>query len=336
MIAPATRRPGFTLVELLVVLAVVGLLVGLLLPAVQSARESARRSRCQAQLRQLGVAIHSYHASWNSFPPACTNKQFAVDLVYGGLFSVHAKLLPNLDQPALFNALNFDVGCWGTSRSQDRYIAGGDEYRANATVFTTTIAGFLCPSDGGPTSAHGNSYRGVQGVGGSYGTTAEYPDGGNGIFPIRGPVSMDRVPDGLSHTVAFDERLRGSGAGSFHPERDVFDLPSSTFRADDLLIACRIAARPQAIPDAVRDGGFWWAYTGLGQTTGTHAQPPNGPVPDCAIFGFPPNGMMTARSNHPGGVNCLMGDGSVRFVEESIAIAVWRGLATRNGQELVD
>ena len=336
MSPPRRRRPAFTLVELLSVVAVLGLLIGLMLPAVQAAREAARRAQCQNNLRQIGLAVYTYHASWYCFPSACTNKRFANNDTYGGLFAVQARILPEMDQAVLYNALNFDVGCWGTTNLSDRYISGASAYRANATVFTTTIAGFLCPSDSGPLSAHGNNYRGNEGVGGAYGTTAEFPDSANGIFPIRGPVSADRVPDGLSHTVAFAERLRGSGSGPFSPERDVFGLLSFTRTADDLLIACRVAARPRGIPDAVRDGGFWWAYTGLGQTLITLAQAPNGKVPDCTLIALPPKGMMTARSHHPGGVNAAMADGSVRFVGETIATEVWRGLGTRNGHELVD
>ena len=330
------RRPAFTLIELLAVVAILGLLVGFLLPAAQSAREAARRAQCQNNLRQIGLASHAYHGSWGCFPPACTNKRFMIDSTYGGMFSVHARLLPGLDQSALFNALNFDVGCWGTSNIQNKYMFGISLFEVNQTVFTTTIGNFLCPTDGGPFSSHGNNYRGNQGVGGAYGTTAEFPDSANGMFPLVGTVSMDRVPDGLSHTVAFGERLRGSDAGTFSPERDVFELHDFTLTADNLLIACRVAARPQNIPTARRNGGAWWAYTGIGQTLITHAQPPNGSIPDCASYSLPPRGMMTARSDHPGGVNTLMGDGSVRFVGEAIATGVWRGLGTRNGRELVD
>ena len=86
-----------------------------------------------------------------------------------------------------------------------------------------------------------------------------------------------------------------------------------------------------------RSGGLWWFWTGKDQTLYTHTQPPNGRIVDCLTSGQqPPSGMVTARSMHPGGVNALMGDGSVRFVSDSIDPAVWRGLGTRNGAELVD
>jgi prepilin-type processing-associated H-X9-DG protein len=310
------------------------LAIALLLPAVQSARESARRSICQNNLRQIGLAMHVYQSSSGCFPTACTNRRLGPDLTYGGQFSIFIRLLPGLEQTNLYSSVNFDVGCWGTTNIQNGYITGGAAYRVNSTSFQTSLAILVCPSDGVGSLAHEVSYRGNQGVGGGYGTTAEFPDSANGIYPIRGYVSADRVPDGLSHTVALSERLCGSNP--FSAERDVFPLQGFARTADDLMTACRVAARPQNIPNAVLDGGAWWAYTGIGQTLYTHAQPPNGSIPDCAIFAVPPIGMMTARSNHPGGVNALMGDGSLRFVGETIAVGVWRGLGTRNGGELVD
>ena len=106
--------------------------------------------------------------------------------------------------------------------------------------------------------------------------------------------------------------------------------------ADQLLIACAIAARPGNAPGFV-DSGRWWFWTGRERTLYNQAQVPNGSIPDCTYGGMTPMiDMATARSPHPGGVNVLMGDGSGRFVSDSIAQPVWRAFGTRNGGELVD
>lgn len=113
-------------------------------------------------------------------------------------------------------------------------------------------------------------------------------------------------------------------------------MPADILSADDLLQGCLTAARPGATP-TFSLGGRWWFWLGRERTLYTHTQQPNGRVPDCLrIYMDPPYGMATARSWHLGGVNLLMGDGSTRFVTETIDLSVWRGLGTRNGGELVD
>jgi prepilin-type N-terminal cleavage/methylation domain-containing protein/prepilin-type processing-associated H-X9-DG protein len=330
------RRPGFSLIELLVVMGIIGVLIALLLPAVQAAREASRRLACQNNLHQLGLALHAYEQSNGTFPPALSQ---LTDQEYGGFYSIYARMLPHLDQGPLYNAINFPIGTWPT----DSYLfpLGTTRDRMNAvngTVMHTTLNVLLCPTDGGPFAATGCSYRGNAGVGPGWGTTFEHPDSGNGLFPEIGPVSSAQVADGLSHTVAFSERLRGSGraSGRLSAERDVFRNSTGFTRdADDILQACRIAARPSN--SGYTRSGKWWFWTGRENTLYVHAQVPNGIVPDCTYGGaLPALDMFTARSRHPGGVNVLMGDGSGRFVSESIDRGAWRGLGSRNGGELVD
>ena len=107
------------------------------------------------------------------------------------------------------------------------------------------------------------------------------------------------------------------------------------YSADELLLGCRIAAVPGAEP-IYASGGHSWFWNGRERTSFTHTQQPNGRVPDCIQQNAVTIGMATARSCHPGGVNALMGDGSLRFVMETISLPVWRGLGTRNGGEFVD
>jgi prepilin-type processing-associated H-X9-DG protein len=332
-----TARAAFTLIEVCVIVGILSILLALLLPAVQAAREASRRAQCQNSLHQIGIAIHAYHTANNSFPTVNTNARRPSGSRYGGLYSPLARLLPNLDQIPLYNAINFETGTWPI----DTFMAPPNPVRlgensVNSTVFNTGISLFLCPSDGGPFYETGNNYRGNTGVGPSFSTWAETPDSGNGLFPEIGTVTASAVVDGLSHTLAFSERVRGSGKQPPDPERDLFKRPGVAYTADQILLACRIAARP-SVDKGYVTSGQWWFWSGRERTLYNHAQVPNGAIPDCTYGGMTPMiDMATARSKHPGGVNVLMGDGSGRFVIDSISQQVWRGLGTRNGAELVD
>ncbi|MFO0907224.1 MAG: DUF1559 domain-containing protein [Isosphaeraceae bacterium] len=195
----------------------------------------------------------------------------------------------------------------------------------------------LCPSDPSPLPRSArNNYRGNAGLGGAYQTTAEYPDSGNGLLPELGRVTPAHAVDGLSHTAAVSERVRGSGPrATLSPERDVTSLSGLRYTADDLLTACRAAARADKL--IYGGAGSFWLWTAREFSIYTHTQEPNGRIPDgLDLYGYAGYGMMTARSRHPGGVNVLMGDGSTRFFKESISRDVWRGFGTRSGGELVD
>jgi prepilin-type N-terminal cleavage/methylation domain-containing protein/prepilin-type processing-associated H-X9-DG protein len=335
------RRAALTLVEVLVCMGIISILACLLLPAVQAAREAARRTRCTSNLRQIGVAMHAYLSTYSVLP---MNKSSAPGPggqgTYNGNYSVYVRLLPYLDQRVLHDSINFEVGTMPLEIVGSKSVGAKarDLSVYNSTAYRTGIAVLLCPSDSGAFEGTGCNYRANTGVGPLFSSNALHPDGGNGLFPDLGWVSAASVPDGLAHTAAFSERNRGPGEVA-NPilDRDIFVAKAGMRMgtADDSIRHCRASAYVGAMP--FRDGGRWWFWSGRERTLYNHAQAPNGAIPDCLLPAFITTfGLLTPRSQHPGGVNVLMGDGSIRFVNENVSLAVWRGLGTRNGGELVD
>jgi len=329
-------RRGSTLIEALVVVSIVGLLVSLLLPAVQSAREAARRSQCVDHLKQIGLALHAYESAHRVFPLNWGDPRVDPDRgrpFYVGArpYSALTRILPFLDGQALHASINFDVETYPSDEP------GSFPFPANRTAYGVQVAAYLCPSDASPLRAHGSSYRGNYGVGPTPCTNHQTFDSGNGFYSCAG-TRPSSFSDGLSHTAAYGERLLGTGGGaSLAPARDFGDIavaPYCTDRDADYALDCSRLASARGFP-ANRSAGHTWFYGDFGCTAYSHAQEPNGPIPD-AIHVGPWSGIVTARSVHPGGVGTLMGDGSVRFVRSSIQRQVWRGLGTRNGGELVE
>ena len=333
------RRSGFTLIEMIVVISIVGLLIALLLPAVQAARESARRSQCANNLKQIGMSLHNYEASNRSFPLNWGNPR--VDPTKGqpyyvGVrpYSALTRVLPYLEQHPLFSSINFSVETY-PSDDHSQF-----PFPQNQTAFSTSIVVYVCPSESlSNARPHGCNYRGNYGVGPRPATSWETIDSGNGFYSFPGVLGPNSFPDGLSHTVAYSERLLGTGeVGGVQPARDFGEILVMPFcldrDADYALDCCRVASA-NGFP-AYREAGFTWFFGDFECTAYNHAQEPNGRIPDAISRGGGWAGIVTARSLHPAGVNSLMADGSVRFVSESIGRRVWRGLGTRNGDELIE
>ncbi len=335
-----SQRRGFTLIELMVVVSIVGLLIALLLPAVQSAREAARRAQCQNNLKQIGLALHAYQSADGAFPLNTGDHRIDPERglpwrIGGPSYSALTRILPYVDQQPLYSAINFSVETFP--------VDGGSifPFPQNVTAYRTTLAGFLCPTDSSrePTP-FGCNYRGNYGIGPSASTTGEHQDSGVGFYTFPGVLRPSSFPDGLSHTAAYSERLRGTGERLvLDPARDFGDLMSMMYcnsrSADYALLCCELAAS-RDFP-ASRRAGYTWFFGNFECTSYNHAQEPNGRIPDAVMpSGNFEWGIVTARSLHPGGVYLLMGDGSVRSYKSSTARAVWRALGTRNGGEPVE
>lgn len=316
--ARSRRRRGLTLVEILVCFGIISLLTALALPAVQAAREAARRAACGANLRQVGLGPQAYATTWDCFPPGGV----MAPSVNGDPmrpvrhFSVHTSLLPHLEQTALHDSINFDLG--GTDRP------GLDP--GNWTAADTSLAVFLCPSDPGRSRVGSVSYRANGGL--RFGCW-ERDEIGFGAFGMWcHPVAT--FEDGLSNTLAFSEKPIGRPGrwarwSGWSAEADVPVL------SDGYLSIC---ARVGPATPFSTDAGRHWFLPGGARTLFFVIAPPNSSIPDCGR-GPGIRGLYTARSYHPDGVQAVMGDGSVRWVAGSINPATWKALGSRAGGEIV-
>ena len=200
------NRRGFTLIELLVVIAIIAVLIALLLPAVQAAREAARRSQCVNNLKQIGLAMHNYHSSVNSFPLGSTQAPYALGNANTGTpawdsWSAHALMLNFLEQTALYNAVNFSLAPAWTNQPVG--------YFTNLTVYNTKINSFLCPSDGNAGKNNINSYFASVGTT-TYNCCNSAAINSTGVFGYLRGSSIAEITDGTSNTIAFSEGLVGN------------------------------------------------------------------------------------------------------------------------------
>jgi prepilin-type N-terminal cleavage/methylation domain-containing protein len=334
-----SSRPGFTLIELLVVIAIIALLIALLLPAVQAAREAARRIQCTNNLKQLGLGMHNYESTFGGFPPSmCASGSGKVVTWING-WSALARVLPFTEGGNLFNSANFTL--W-------------KENPENITTISQNISILICPSERDPSvSSHDYGLSGVTNYGVSQGDWFVW--GG-----FNGP--QNRSAFGMNRSRRFAEFTDGTSNSLLMAEVRVRQ-PSSNCRTVPL---SRIndpnnVPAPNADPYAMApDYGFCPLYPdefhtewsdGNAHSAGfTTAWPPNkrilGNVPenlgiDLDLNGFneelggPTFAAITSRSYHPAGVNVLMGDGTVRFVKNTIDGLTWRALGTVAGGELL-
>lgn len=299
-----TRRArGFTLIELLVVIAIIAILIALLLPAVQQAREAARRTECKNNLKQLGLAMHTYHDTQGTFP-------IGVHARWGQSWSW--AILPNIEQAALFNVMpspQNDSGWWG---------AGDARSLGLIQIARTPVKAFFCPSTpGGPTEQ-----ADVNGLTGRAMSTY-LASAGN----AQDDNNAMHTSDGMFHAVDMSD-----GSGRVSRIRDITDGTSNTVligEAEYRLNAaqgCNICDRYLFYHMNADSGGGSDFSEALGSTF--HAINNQGVNNTAREISF--------GSYHVGGANILFADGSVKFVSENIDVVnIWRGLGSRAGGEVI-
>jgi|SaaInlStandDraft_2_1057019.scaffolds.fasta_scaffold42396_2 prepilin-type N-terminal cleavage/methylation domain-containing protein len=330
-------RDAFTLIELLVVIAIIAILIALLLPAVQQAREAARRSTCKNNLKQIGLGLHNYHSTHNTFPqgkvvgrpsyPGCPG------WIHGSGFSWRVMILPFMDQAPLYNRnVKPNVGI----HTCGPFGSGGSR---RLELLRTLQPAYLCPSDNSRFvgSEKPSNYAGV--VGNNPNSHRDNGAAGQeGLLSYRGSRLRD-CTDGLSNTAAVGEIYRGvlfnrysGGPSNVSGQRCKWWAAESGFCGADTF-------NP---PNAAHPG----RANNAGQTA-----PNNGPGNDAACLNGGPGpcadqvswvddlnasepGARGVSSAHVGGSQILFGDGAVRFVSDNVSIAIWRNTGTMSGGEV--
>jgi prepilin-type N-terminal cleavage/methylation domain-containing protein/prepilin-type processing-associated H-X9-DG protein len=295
------RRNAFTLIELLVVIAIIAILIGLLLPAVQKVREAAARMSCSNNLKQIGLGLHNYESTYGKLPPGYTSATATVDGDnMGPGWGWGTYLLPYIEQENLYRQINLNLDIMHSS---------------HATVRTTVLRTYRCPSDSPlkelfdvPSDSGGTlgqlAFANYVGCGGTY-EVSGFPDSNTGIAHRNKQYSLVDVKDGTSNTMFMTERQSklsplttwvGAPTGAINPPLN----PA----LDDELAQTFILTQTGELDEARTPNN------------------PHGHVED-------------ASSRHTGGVNAVFGDGSVRFIRNTIAPFQWVGLGTRNGGEVL-
>lgn len=307
------RRPGFTMIELMVVVAIIAILISLLLPAVQAAREAARRTQCSNNLIQLGIALQSYEASHQVLPPGAINPSGPiVESPSSYQFNWITQILPHFEQRNVYNHLNFQVGIYQIN---------------NMTARAMSLSMLLCPSEGfgrRPFSSFGSSSGALDPALTSYAAChndVEAPIDlkNTGVFFLNSHVRLDEIEDGLSHTIFVGEKRPpgdelGWASGTRATLRNTgTQLNRTRFEPIDLTpFVTTVAGEP--LPDV----------PGM-------SEPPPSPAPGAPVSP-PPSGPIAVggfSSSHPTGSNFLFGDGSVRFLKTTISERVYRLLGNR-------
>ena len=291
---------GFTLVELLVVIAIIAILIALLLPAVQAAREAARRTHCNNNFKQIGIAMHNYHAAQNKFPlgelyiHSGTNP-LGLDEYYAKGWGV--RILPYIEQVELANLYSVENGIWG--------IYGPNQI----DLGLNRIQMFQCPSD--PQDE-------LIAVGSNANTYTNHPNGIMFYKTNAGGVADSRSPWEQGIPI-----IHGDGMLlNILPVRirDVFDGTSNT-----LMVGEVTGGEPGS-----NDGYQWVHYNLFSTVFGI-----NGPASIPGEGVFTSRTRETFSSYHPGGAHFQMADGSVQFISENTDADVLTALTTRAGGEVI-
>jgi prepilin-type N-terminal cleavage/methylation domain-containing protein/prepilin-type processing-associated H-X9-DG protein len=367
----SSAEAGFTLIELLVVIAIIAVLIALLLPAVQAAREAARRIQCTNNLKQIGLALHNYISTNDTVPPASLPATLANKTqINNGSLSAQARLLPYLEQQPLYNAANFSLNCInGAVGALVNSTVVTTRLNAFLCPSDTPPTWTMNPITAYVGLAAGNNY--FASVGSSLEFASSETSGPpNGIFSAAliwsggrapGPgslVNLASISDGTSNTIAFGEWRIGDGNNAMISRAtDVIlsgTYPSGVTRNTPLMsLPAGALAFTQWVQDCsanltnhgdranhTSDNGMAWAIGIPTFSIGNILLAPNAKTTACSTTNGSTNsifspGLWTLNSNHPGGANALIADGSVRFIKDSVNINTIWALGSRAQGEIL-
>lgn len=366
------RHAGFTLIELLVVIAIIAVLIALLLPAVQMAREAARRAQCRNNLKQIGLACHNYEGTHGCFPSSGSYWRCDIREGVGGGFGPLAYVLAFAEQDAIYNALNMNGnghpnGCTNTLINLTAGQRTVEIFLCPSEFVQHEGSSGLQPAGDSHYVANNGWPRRSTGTNGERVFTLPNMPIGNGFIGAHPSMIQPALPDsfwiglgngspfgwvsrpanfvdGLANTAAFSERLMNPGSGAVQDGRRNMTLVASNAPAtmSTMHQLCRDALQARLF-DLVNSGGIGasWAspVNALVGNTYQHLLTPN--TTNCRFgaisaaysgndYAFTPSSM------HPGGVNVLFGDGSVRFLTDHIDTRIWWAIGSKDGKEPID
>ena len=309
---------GFTLVELLVVIAIIAILIALLLPAVQAAREAARRVECVNNLKQIGIALHNYHSANGRFPRGSIHMDVTLPFSEPQWPYVLHALLPFLEQGEFYEA---------TERLTIRNPewSGANALWQAAGIAEKPVKGMLCPSDGraGPLKRYGDTlvfisnYKGIHsGLSDAQHSNRPEDSSVRATFHMVRGTRIANMFDGTSNVMVFSEYLTGdpmvSAGGSGYGDDHRGRLTTTRSSAQILLV--------RNTPNSSSPDTLWFCDPAVNNL-------PADNLPCSSGTSDEKNNHASPRSLHPGGVNALMGDGSVDFVQENVNLDTWRSMA---------
>jgi prepilin-type N-terminal cleavage/methylation domain-containing protein/prepilin-type processing-associated H-X9-DG protein len=367
--SPKRRRRGFTLIELLVVIAIIAVLIALLLPAVQAAREAARRSQCVNNMKQIGLAIANYESTNGIYPIGVQNYSLA-DAATGCAgnsqprgHTLFTYILPYMEQKNIYNSVNF---FYPADSSNNVSYYGVDPGSVQMTAFTAVVKSYLCPDDIQPRLVGVSSHSGD-------------------ITPIVEPYSQCSYAanfgtwDTWHWWYGCPYSIQGDGPFAFDWAYKVSDIGDGTSNTMFVGEESRFLNDPDPFMGFWNRGGYFgsratgaWSGITWPSASASTAVQPNAPLQTSDMplslsgpnvldgWMWSPSGSITLitgqygfRSLHPGGLNFVFGDGSVKFIKNSIdmgnlqnqtyggsivpgaKIGAYRALSTRTNGEVI-